>query len=492
MVTKNRFRMIDGTSVNVRDFGAVGDGIADDTAAIQAAFDYCYAQGQVDKEVQNLTIPDGKYRISSQITHRAFIQATHVGVLQPDAGNWDGSANIYEIYDDYQDKYDNGNATYVETQKTAILGVLRIDGDSVPAIGLNCLKGAGIIIQGVQIHGAQRGGIFIRSGYEWKVSNWNVTAPKDADDGAQGMYINTSDCMISKGASIFYSSGLVLDSSATANVIMDVHNWGWTSADLGGTVGRMWRGFEVHGGFNQFIGCYADSTSKRVAGSPPSPSNGGIAFWVTGFDNGFVGCKFLSHPVEGTHYGCGWWLNVANTSLTNCDYTNYAGVAPDYSIYLDTNADLATTYITGGNIGQFWLWDTQRQLTDNHGDIVWASRVAKYTVNDGVISGSILMDGTVNSTTGDYATDWEITLPSNVFGVANGSGRVNQIYPFRNALSSVTNPMQLDFSINNESGKFRMSTVTGGTQNVKTGDLPTGSLYLQIDFQAILDTRFVV
>ena len=39
-LTKAHFRMIDGSSVNVRDFGAVGDGVTDDTAAIQAAFNF--------------------------------------------------------------------------------------------------------------------------------------------------------------------------------------------------------------------------------------------------------------------------------------------------------------------------------------------------------------------------------------------------------------------------------------------------------------------
>jgi hypothetical protein len=38
-LTKARRRMIDGEVVNVRDFGAVGDNVADDTVAIQAAFD---------------------------------------------------------------------------------------------------------------------------------------------------------------------------------------------------------------------------------------------------------------------------------------------------------------------------------------------------------------------------------------------------------------------------------------------------------------------
>ena len=52
----NRFADV----VNVKDFGAVGDGVTDDTAAIQAAIDY--AEGEV-------YFPVGNYKISSSLNN---------------------------------------------------------------------------------------------------------------------------------------------------------------------------------------------------------------------------------------------------------------------------------------------------------------------------------------------------------------------------------------------------------------------------------------
>jgi hypothetical protein len=61
-LTKVTYSMIDGTLVNAKDFGAVGDGIADDTAAIQAAISYVQSVGS-----GTVTLPQGVYKITSTI-----------------------------------------------------------------------------------------------------------------------------------------------------------------------------------------------------------------------------------------------------------------------------------------------------------------------------------------------------------------------------------------------------------------------------------------
>jgi hypothetical protein len=61
-LTKVSYSMIDHAPVNVMDFGAVGDGVADDTAALQAALDAVFANNG-----GTLRIPAGNYKITADL-----------------------------------------------------------------------------------------------------------------------------------------------------------------------------------------------------------------------------------------------------------------------------------------------------------------------------------------------------------------------------------------------------------------------------------------
>jgi hypothetical protein len=80
-LTKVSYSMITGAPVNVRDFGAVGDGSNDDTAAIVAAIAYCQANG-----LQTLYLGAGTFKITSTIT----LPGSNSGIAI--VGQWAASA----------------------------------------------------------------------------------------------------------------------------------------------------------------------------------------------------------------------------------------------------------------------------------------------------------------------------------------------------------------------------------------------------------------
>jgi hypothetical protein len=61
-------------SVSVKDWGAVGDGVADDTAAIQAAIDACFGVGGIEPD--SLHFPAGTYKVTSPLIWNRPIRLT--------------------------------------------------------------------------------------------------------------------------------------------------------------------------------------------------------------------------------------------------------------------------------------------------------------------------------------------------------------------------------------------------------------------------------
>lgn len=73
-LTKATYSMIDGAPANVLDFGAVGDGVTDDTAAFQAA---------IDSGAKEVVIPSGTYALGSYINVNGVSDLTIRGVGSP-------------------------------------------------------------------------------------------------------------------------------------------------------------------------------------------------------------------------------------------------------------------------------------------------------------------------------------------------------------------------------------------------------------------------
>ena len=119
-LTKVSFSMIDGALFNVLDYGAVGDGVTDDTAAIQAAINAAAAQGG-----GIVKLPYGQFLVSELVFDNGCSQV----ILE-------GSVNAYT--------YSNEQATSVLICNTGVWAV-RITIDSS-----NCgLRNLGLVSNGV-------------------------------------------------------------------------------------------------------------------------------------------------------------------------------------------------------------------------------------------------------------------------------------------------------------------------------------------------------
>jgi len=82
-LTKVHNRMINGSAANVLDFGAVGDGVADDTAAVQAALN----------ETGTVYVPKGSYKITSTLTLSSNTTLVCEGTFI-----WAVAANLFECF----------------------------------------------------------------------------------------------------------------------------------------------------------------------------------------------------------------------------------------------------------------------------------------------------------------------------------------------------------------------------------------------------------
>ena len=90
----------DGDNVSVQDFGAVGNGVVDDTTAIQDA---------IDSGAKHLTFPSGTYKLSStiNITSELHVSAKGAKFVQTDNAtmfnfNVTSSANVYSLLSSYR------------------------------------------------------------------------------------------------------------------------------------------------------------------------------------------------------------------------------------------------------------------------------------------------------------------------------------------------------------------------------------------------------
>ncbi|KAJ6110142.1 hypothetical protein N7486_002377 [Penicillium sp. IBT 16267x] len=213
---------------NVKDYGAKGDGVTDDTVAINAAISAGSRYGPASRESSTTTpaivyFPSGTYLISSSIIDYYFTQlvgnANAIPILKATA-SFTGLGLIDG--DQYQSDGNQGwgstNVFYRQIRN------LKLDLTSIPAgtaaTGIHWPTGQATSIQNVQIvmsaaSGTQHQGIFIENGSGGWITDVTITG------GLYGANVGNQQ---------FTMRNLVISNAVTA--ISQIWNWGFTYQGL--------------------------------------------------------------------------------------------------------------------------------------------------------------------------------------------------------------------------------------------------------------------
>ncbi|KAJ5138320.1 Pectin lyase fold/virulence factor [Penicillium bovifimosum] len=213
---------------NVKDYGAIGDGVTDDTAAINAAISAGGRFGPASRQSSTTTpaivyFPSGTYLISSSIIDYYFTQlignANNLPVLKATAG-FVGLGLIDG--DQYQSDGNQGwGSTNVFFRQ---IRNLKLDLTAIPAgtaaTGIHWPTGQASSIQNVQIamssaSGTQHQGIFIENGSGGWMTDVTITG------GLYGANVGNQQ---------FTMRNIVIQNAVTA--ISQIWDWGWTYQGL--------------------------------------------------------------------------------------------------------------------------------------------------------------------------------------------------------------------------------------------------------------------
>lgn len=266
--------------VSVKDFGAVGDDVTDDTAAIQAAIDYMASIGGT------ILFPAGTYKVTSSLN---WVQTVDVGasgiMFQGEGGTGGPSGGATTIIKSYI-----ANGPLFQIQGTVSSG-----GGAVGSVFFNGGGMSGICLDGDNATGTSQG---------IRVSGWQ--------------YAEISDVTIMNfpgdGITQYVDPGYP-NADYSSSTIRLVDSWFWNN-----------KGF----GINQTgpIGSWIWEYNKCLFGY------NGDGVYVSSSNNAFLGCSFVGNGWDasnniigsGIHVKVGYTSNINRFTVYNCEF-DFARVA---------------------------------------------------------------------------------------------------------------------------------------------------------------------
>ncbi len=188
-------------TVSVKDFGAVGDGVADDTAAIQAAIDAS----------SNVFMPSGTYKTTATIvlTDNQNLTLAAGATIASTAGT------VVHLHGEYSSLIGHGNDSVISTTAASPNGVVLVGHDSiVDADGIQYNKVQNLRIQGWDGFGARS---VLQGDYTVGLMIFNS---QGWNSGGFVYYNSFSDLLIQD-----VKEGLVLAGTVNANFFNTILFW---------------------------------------------------------------------------------------------------------------------------------------------------------------------------------------------------------------------------------------------------------------------------